>query len=338
MDDERDLLRQRSFTHRFLLVAIPKSMGRPATACKRLLSKATRNGLPSKASRWRFMLHGAPTFSKFETRRASLIFSSTFSALSTMPLFAVGFCGVDDSVSPNLLALISHSYPFVEWGVLFRPDLEGQPRYASKTWVDRLILIKQASPHMKLAAHLCGSRVNDLLNGDDHFVKYLSESSFARVQINATAVNGVDTANLRESAPALADIVHRHREIQFIIQRNDETAPLYEGLLEILSPVPSNLVMLFDESKGTGKQTSSWPSPPKEYDIGYAGGIGPLNIESVLENVLTVAGNRSFWIDMESSLRSTKNGDNVVDIDKCYQVIEATCQAGFFRHPSFIPA
>jgi hypothetical protein len=42
----------------------------------------------------------------------------------------MGFCGVDDSVvNPELLHLISLHYPWVEWGILFRPDLEGTPRY-----------------------------------------------------------------------------------------------------------------------------------------------------------------------------------------------------------------
>eukprot|EP01032_Pedospumella_encystans_P039078 gene39078-44302_t len=43
----------------------------------------------------------------------------------------IGFCGMDDSVSPDLLALVSSRYPWVEWGVLFRNDLEGTPRYPS---------------------------------------------------------------------------------------------------------------------------------------------------------------------------------------------------------------
>jgi hypothetical protein len=42
----------------------------------------------------------------------------------------MGFCGVDDSVvNPELVHLISLHYPWVEWGILFRPDLEGTPRY-----------------------------------------------------------------------------------------------------------------------------------------------------------------------------------------------------------------
>ena len=48
----------------------------------------------------------------------------------------VGLCGVDDSVDPELLLLLSESYPWVEWGVLFRPGLEGQPRYPSAAWLD----------------------------------------------------------------------------------------------------------------------------------------------------------------------------------------------------------
>jgi hypothetical protein len=39
-----------------------------------------------------------------------------------MKLRKLGFCGVDDSVSPRMLGLICQSYPFVEFGVLFRPD------------------------------------------------------------------------------------------------------------------------------------------------------------------------------------------------------------------------
>ena len=43
-------------------------------------------------------------------------------------LRALGFCGADDSVNPKLLGLFSNMYPFVEFGVLFRPDKEGTPR------------------------------------------------------------------------------------------------------------------------------------------------------------------------------------------------------------------
>ena len=46
----------------------------------------------------------------------------------TTKLRALGFCGIDDSVNPKLLGILSHVYPIVEFGVLFRPDKEGSPR------------------------------------------------------------------------------------------------------------------------------------------------------------------------------------------------------------------
>eukprot|EP00957_Ditylum_brightwellii_P210428 15364955-Ditylum_brightwellii.AAC.1 len=59
-----------------------------------------------------------------------------------------------------------------------------------------------------------------------------------------------------------------------------------------------------------------WPKPSDGYNIEYAGGFGPANIKDVLQKVLE-AGNRcKVWVDMESSLRSSKNGSNVFDLDK----------------------
>ena len=71
----------------------------------------------------------------------------------------MGFCGVDDSVDPELLQLLSVHYPWIEWGVLFRPDMEGTPRYATEDWVKKLISVNTESGNlMHLAGHLCGSR------------------------------------------------------------------------------------------------------------------------------------------------------------------------------------
>jgi hypothetical protein len=240
-------------------------------------------------------------------------------------LRALGFCGADDSVNPNLLGIFSHSYPFVEFGVLFRPDKQGKPRYASPEWVQKLSLVAKLSHgRMRLAAHLCGTRVNEVLDGNDSFLKTLGGLGFQRVQVNATAVNGV--------------------ELEFILQKNDETKPLWEGLLNMENDaagkagyLPENVSMLVDESKGTGVLASSWPNPPDGYAIGYAGGIGPKNIDNVLQDVFHAAKGREIWIDMESSLRSMKDGKDVFDLDKCYDVIEKVCRAGVHCHPSFLP-
>lgn len=274
-----------------------------------------------------------------------------------MNLDAVGFCGVDDSVHPNQVVLYATSYPLVEFGVLFRPDKEGQPRYPSKKWVELLSKAVAASnsfnvgfaPPLKLAAHLCERRVDEVLRGDDSFVKKLYKWGFKRVQINATAVNGVDTSvfepNPFVAVRNLLSIANRHPELEFILQKNEETMPLWNGVLEIViisnKEFPSNVSFLLDESKGTGVLPEEWAPMPLDmgYKVGYAGGIGPSNLSDVLskiEEANTESGGRSFWIDMESSLRSQKNGKDVFDLDKCYQVILEVCQKGFVKHPPFL--
>eukprot|EP00956_Cyclotella_meneghiniana_P039051 scaffold164647_cov70-Cyclotella_meneghiniana.AAC.4 len=182
-------------------------------------------------------------------------------------LSALGFCGADNTCNPRHLALLSKSYPSVEFGILFRPDKEGQPRYATLDWVQQLSTIlkgseEKAAAAPRLAAHLCGSHVNDVLNGDmsdriDAFLNQLHEWGFQRVQVNATAVNGVLTDNLADESTLQSFIrtVKAHPTLEFIVQKNEETKPLWDGLLiqmKECSERLDNVVFLHDESKGTG--------------------------------------------------------------------------------------
>lgn len=244
-------------------------------------------------------------------------------------LRALGFCSIDDSVDPNLLALISKKYPFVEWGVLFRQDKEGTPRYASKQYLEQLIKVKQGEDgeSMRLAGHLCGKSVNDILSGDVTFVKYLSNNGFNRVQVNATAINGVKVSNLGDKVPNFLTCVNSVPDIEWIVQRNNETKPLWEALdiLNAKDELPKNISFLFDASCGTGVLPSSFPPLLKNNSkCGYAGGIGPKNIYNVLINLYSVVGNENtpIWIDMESSLRSIVDGSDVFNIVKAFECIK----------------
>lgn len=294
-----------------------------------------------------------------------------------MKLRAVGLCGVDDSVHPKQLVMYAHLYPFLEFGVLFRPDKEGQPRYPTPDWVRRLskaVKLRNehehkhehnhnTTPHrMKLAAHLCERRVDEVLRGDDAFVQQLQEWGFGRVQINATAVNGVDTSVFEHPEQPFVrgflSVAAKHPNLEFILQQNEETRPLWEGVLEHCGDeFPDNVSMLLDESKGTGVLPNHWPPIPPLTpccSIGYAGGIGPGNITSVFDaieaandtglNTTADASNkqtngdfRGIWIDMESSLRSETNGRDVFDLEKCFRVVMAVCDdKRLFSHPSFL--
>lgn len=254
----------------------------------------------------------------------------------------LGFCGVDDSVDPREMVALSRKYPTLEWGVLFRPDKEGTPRYASMEWLKRLSCVS-ARTNIRLAAHLCGHRVDDLLNGDMNFVSTLfTRYGFKRFQINATKVNGVDTSKLSQQALVLQEIIQANKHIEFIIQRNEETQPLWMPLISWLEAQgeaerPSNVSFLFDSSCGLGILGTSWPvAPSMGINFGYAGGIGPTNIDEQLNLMARSAPGRVLWVDMESSLRSKKKDEagtdiDIFDLDKVKVCIQKVRYLGLIR-------
>lgn len=254
-----------------------------------------------------------------------------FSDLSNKVRY-VGFCGADDSVVAEVLPVISAQYPFIEWGVLFRTDLEGTPRYASPAWVEHLSALHKAHGNkMHLAAHFCFNRCQEVLDGNSTFAAYVHSLGFGRIQINATAANGVvvDDANLSQVVANIRKVMTDVPTVEFIFQLNDETKPIW-NLLSV-NP-PANVSILHDASCGKGVGIAEFPSPSHSNGVplGYAGGIGPATIASVLQAVgEVVPGDKSVkpvWIDMESSLRTlvavNKDGsklEDVFDINKCMQ-------------------
>ena len=152
-------------------------------------------------------------------------------------LRCLGFCGADDSIEPALLLAISAQHTWVEWGVLFRPDKAGLPRYASDAWLERLASINIARK-MRLAGHLCSTRVDELLEGDTHFVQRMhKDCGFTRFQINATKANGTNMSLFSSDASAtrcvskLREAFAHVPEAEFIMQCNSETQPLVKLLV-----------------------------------------------------------------------------------------------------------
>lgn len=79
--------------------------------------------------------------------------------------------------------------------------------------------------------------------------------------------------------------------------------------------------VLLDESRGKGVAPASW-SVPAQYGelpmyVGFAGGIGPDNTQSVLNQVRSLM--RPYWIDMETGVRT----DNAFDAKKVEAVLRA---------------
>jgi len=236
-------------------------------------------------------------------------------------LHAVGFCGADDSVAPELLAAISSKYPWVEWGVLFREEKEGQPRFASQSWLSRLARAKATTPEMRLAAHLCSRHCERVLSGDSSDVRRLvDEVGIRRFQINATVANNVNVTLGKAAVDAVQKVMEEVPEAEFIIQRNEETRALWEGLAQ--SP-PRNMSFLYDDSVGRGVTAEVWPTPASDSPpFGYAGGLSPRNVREQVDRMLVAAEKRDFWIDMESSLRTMlQDGSDLFDVNKAMNVI-----------------
>jgi hypothetical protein len=260
----------------------------------------------------------------------------------------VGFCGADDSVDPGLLCILSHHYPWIEWGVLFRTDLEGTARYASPEWVSSLDhVIKNCSSTgtgqlpMNLAAHLCNDRCQQILSGDISFIQQLYSQGFRRVQVNATKANGVivDPNSLSTYVRNIRYCMNEMKDIEWIFQLNTETQPIWD---QLISELPCNVSVLYDASCGKGIQISEFPSPTQysccnaPVPCGYAGGIGPNSIQGVLSSLSSFIEPsilpKPVWIDMESSLRTIvlegEEKKDIFDINKCMKCIRYAVEAG----------
>jgi len=247
------------------------------------------------------------------------VMSST--SKSILRLRAMGFCGADDSVEPSRLHEISKSHPHAEWGVLFREELQGTPRYASWEWLQKLAVEAQGSQLMRTAAHLCGGHVGELLQGNPDFVSKLhGEYGFRRVQINPTAVNGVESSDLGPGVEGLRAVLAAVPSVEFIVQVNEETSALWQPLVK---DPPSNMALLFDESKGLGALPTHWPQPQPNIPCGYAGGLGFDNVERQLRLIADAASGTPVWIDSETSLRSMSGSDDIFDLDKVQQMLQA---------------
>ena len=99
------------------------------------------------------------------------------------------------------------------------------------------------------------------------------------MQVNATAVNGVCTEKLGDQSTIQSFLrtMDAHPRVEFIVQKNEETLPLWSRLMNGDVSLPPNVVFLHDESKGTGKEVAGgWPTDSRfvatsRKSVGFAG-------------------------------------------------------------------
>ena len=226
----------------------------------------------------------------------------------------VTFTGVDERTDLDELRYVASKYLFAEFGILVGSQTgDGNPIFPPLPLVYRLkdILLRD-----RIAIHLCGGYARQAMNhpgagyGTMDWV-YNVTQGFGRIQVNLHA--DVDTPELDLSnAPYISTFVNFSSADRIILQhRSDwDTVPLIHPKVEYL----------FDLSEGAGLEGfDQWPAPPVDGTrVGYAGGIGPHNIDRALEFADRYP-DVPMWIDME---RAVRTDDYWFDLDRVRAVCE----------------
>lgn len=225
-----------------------------------------------------------------------------------MKIGKVTITGADDRTSISEMEKISIRYPFVEWGILFGSQSK-VPRYPSNDWVSE---VRSRNSRLCLSAHLCGAYSRNVIeNNDFHFVDTLT-GIFERVQLNYSFKYPSFTFN--------ENFVNRllsYEALRFIFQYNNRNENAFQS-----TPIRAftGFDLLVDASGGHGRTISSdgLKTYFGYYTKGYAGGIGPDNIDLICEVLKNNNFEDEVWIDMESKVRTDKE----LDLDKVQDVLK----------------
>lgn len=228
----------------------------------------------------------------------------------------VTITGADDSIVPAQLQILSHQYPFVEWGILCSASSMDSPRFPSREWLDTLTHFQQSlrttGQAMNLSCHLCGRYVRELLRGYKFPIRELTSETwgiFNRVQLNTHGLPHIFHGYAFERLGAY------YPEKQFIFQYDNANTDLFQCLIDTHD---FNYAALFDLSHGAGVLPSQWPDLLSGVPCGYAGGLSPENLKAQIERIEQKAGDVEIWIDAETHVRTNER----FDLDKVRAFLE----------------
>ena len=226
----------------------------------------------------------------------------------------VTFTGVDERTDLEELAEVADRYQFAEFGVLIGSATgEDNPIFPYMSTVNRL---RVRLPSDRIAIHLCGRYARAAVDG--HMAESMTSTiihditaGFGRIQVNLHGdVDSPDPIGM--DTTTLVSFVNRCSAGRVILQhrRNWQDIPVRHPKLEYL----------YDLSGGRGEEGfEHWPEPPTGMRVGYAGGLGPHNIDRAIEFAARYPA-CPVWIDME---RNVRTADYWFDMDK----VRAVCRA-----------
>lgn len=236
-------------------------------------------------------------------------------------LSRVTITGADDSTNIADLFALSDEFPFVEFGILI--GSKRTARYPSSEWINKLCdaaSVREVPAAFSL--HVCGVHLRALLEGLVNTIhdRIRRLAYFDRMQLN---FHGAEqrpnvAGNLMKAFDRLYQLQGWQGDV--IVQLdgvNNHLAPALLG--NIRNPVSG----LFDRSHGEGISPEVWPAAYAYHRCGYAGGLGPDNLERELPRIWEASGTQPYWIDMETKMMGA---DQHLSIDKCRQALEI-CEA-----------
>ena len=233
-----------------------------------------------------------------------------------MPLKQVTITGADDSIEPKELVDLTKHFPFVEWGILLSSSQLGGKRFPSHEWLAELHDVQRDSHHMMaISFHVCGSWVRNICAGNwtplfTNIGKVLNIAR--RVQLNFHAQEHLFAEEFVDAALKRSQA----QDWQLIFQcdgKNDHLvlSAYKEGL---------NVAPLYDKSGGAGIVPGEWPNPLSGDYSGYAGGLGPDNLDVEIPKIAKTAQHNPYWIDMETKVRS--DHDRQFDLEAVRNCLE----------------
>ncbi len=195
----------------------------------------------------------------------------------THPMF-VTLTGSDKTdYIPPMQALSATYNGQIEWGILISKDKQGHPLFPVREVIDVF-----RTSGLRLSAHICGTLAEDIFAGRDIQFDF---SGFRRIQINKFDQH----PNPEEIENAIT--FGRKHGIRTILQCGYDL------------PIDTRTDWLIDNSFGQGKFLKTVPSFQKTNAFcGISGGLSADNIQNILKDSALKIHNRSYWIDVESSL------------------------------------
>lgn len=220
----------------------------------------------------------------------------------------------------------------VEIAVLMSSSRIGEDRYPDFENAESILTVAKAHGQ-RAAVHLCGAIARAvLLRGHPPALGPTRVIGLAdRVQVNVADEFWMMHGGPYEAATRLSQGISR----PVIVQTRDPAA---------WPERVDGVQFLFDRSAGRGQLAEQVP-PLTTFQVGYAGGLGPDNVDAFVRRLAYSQGGElqhhhraaPIWIDMESGIREAypigrarsyvvgghNDGPTCVSVEKCKQVMDA---------------